>query len=218
MFKDFFSNKSKALEKEIDLYLNCISEAAEIFNAGVQGYFKGTGEVEKKYCLAISKIEREADDYLKDIKYKLYAFMLIPDSRADVFELLDAMDDLVDIAKQSLLQLAIEKPQVPEFLRQDFLAMSKVSMRAVAELVHGVRSFFRGTRMVESHVFKVFFYEKEADRIEEQSKRALFASSEIKHLSCKIQIRGFIEKIALPSDKAEEIAKNLLIYAVKRSI
>ncbi len=215
--KKFFRSRARDIEEKIEEYLCCISKAGLIFNEGIRDYFRDKhGRLEERRQ-EISQLEREADELLKKIKHDLYAHMLIPESRGDVFELLDDLDDIVDTTKQVLLQLSIETPAIPPFLREDFLDMTGASINAVDELVRGVRAFFMETQMVADYVNKVFFFEKEADRLEEISKRRIFSSEETR-LSCKMHIRHFIEKIALLSDKSEEIAKNLLIYAAKRSI
>lgn len=216
--KRIFTNHSRAIEEEISLYLDSVLKSALIFHEGVKAFFRNKPEKLAERLQEVSRIERDADEYLEHVKYKLYAFLLIPDSRGDVFNLLDAMDDLVDAAKHVLLQLSIEKPEVVECLREDFIELGEYSFKTVDELVIGVRAFFDNTKSVEDSVNKVIFYEKEADKQEEVIKRKAFSSQEITHLSCKVHIRYFAEKIALLSDKAEDVAKSLLIYTVKRKI
>jgi uncharacterized protein len=214
----FFQSRGREIEDQIEAYLCCVSRACLIFSEGVRDYFRDNrGRLEERRQ-EISQVEREADDLLKKIKHVLCAYMLIPESRGDVLELLDDLDDIVDTTKQVLLQLSIETPAIPGLLKDDFLDMTQASLHSVDELVRGVRAFFLETRMVPDYVNKVYFYEKEADRLEELMKRKVFSSDEITRLSCKMHIRHFIEKIALLSDKSEEIAKNLLIYAAKRTI
>ena len=218
IMKNMFQSKTVKTEEEIEMFLDDISKAALIFNEGVKEYFRGKMDWLDTRCEEISSLERQADDKLDLIKYNLYTYMLIPDSRADVLELLDGMDDIVDNTKQVLLQFAIEKPDVPDFLADDFMEMSEASVKAVDELVKAVRAFFKEVKMVGNYVNKVSFYEKEADKLEENTKKKVFNSEQITDLSCKIHVRFFVDKIAMLSDKAEGIAQNLLIYSAKRSI
>lgn len=210
-------NKSKVLVDEIEQYLACISHSAMLFFEAIKDFFTGEEELFEKRLEEISRIEKEADNYLKSIRQKLYSYRLIPDSRADVLELLDAMDDFVDIAKQTLVQLCIEKPKGLNSSKEDFLVMTRSSQYAVEELVRGVRVFFFNPRMLDEYVKKVYMHEKEVDELEESIKRSVFTLTEM-DLAHKVQVRYFVEKIALLSDKAEEIAKNLLIYKIKRTI
>ncbi len=210
-------NKSNALADEIEHYLDCMSSSSLIFSEGIKDYFTDENELMETRCKEISRIEKDADNYLKNIRHKLYSFRIVPDSRADILELLDNMDDLVDNAKQTLIQLYIERPEALNLCKDGIMEMAESSQRAVDELVRGVRVFFSNPRNMDSHVNKVYFYEKEVDQIEERIKRHIFSLPEI-GLASKVQVRYFVDKIALLSDRAEEIAKNLLIYRIKRTI
>lgn len=215
--KNIMFNKSGVLADEIELYLACMSNASLVFYEGVKDYLSEERELLEMRRKEISRIEKEADNYLKSIRHKLYSYRLIPDSRGDVIEMLDAMDDLVDIAKQTLLQLCIEQPETLSLFKDDLLEMTNSSLKAVDELVRGVRVFFANPRALDDYVNKVYFHEKEVDRLEEKIKREIFSLPEL-DLAEKVQGRNIVEKIALISDRSEEIAKNLLLYKIKRSI
>lgn len=218
MVRNMFQNKTKSTEEEIEQYMDMISKAVLIFKEGVKEFFRDKEERLENRCEEISTVERDADERLNVIKYNLYTYMLIPDSRKDVLELLNDMDDIVDTTKQVLLQLSIEDPYIPDFLRDNFLELAEASYNAVDELIRGVRAFFNEIKMVNDYVNKVSFYEKEADKLEEKIKRKTFGTDEIADLSRKMHIRYFAGKIALLSDKAEAIGQNLLIYSAKRAI
>ncbi len=213
-----FTNKSKELMANIEGYLLYVTNASLFFEEAMKDYFAGRMDKFEERRKEVALIERKADDELKAVKYNLYAFMLIPDTRGDVFKLMNDLDNLIDFSKRLLLELSIEKPAFPDFIMDDMFRISEASAKAVSCLVTGVRAFFSHTRLVEEHVNKVVFYEKEADKLEEQIKRKAFASEELQELSRKVQIRYFTERIALLSDIAEDISKNLLIYTVKRMV
>ena len=70
--------------------------------------------------------------------------------------------------------------------------------------------------MVNDHMHKVMFYEKEADKISTRLKMAIF-DSEL-DLARKAQLRNFVEHIDDIADTAEDVADRLAIYSIKRSI
>ena len=215
--KKIVSSKSKELIEEIQCYLTCMSDSSAVFLEGVGSYFAGE-KVKLDSCRKeISRIESEADRCLNNIRQKMYALRLVPDARADVFEMLEDMDDLVDISKQTLLQLCIEKPEGLNLCRGEIFQITRLSKCAVDELVNGIQAYFSSPRLLDDCIQKVYYYEKEVDKLEERIKRYLFALPEI-GLARKVQARYFVDKIAMLSDKAEGIAKNLLIYKIKRTI
>ncbi|MBN1327788.1 MAG: DUF47 family protein [Candidatus Cloacimonetes bacterium] len=213
-----FSSKTKELEAEIDGYLDRVATAGLIFQEGVKSYVNGKMDKFEKCYHEITLLESEADNVRRDIKHKLYTFMLIPESRGDVLGLLETLDNIVDICEKVLEQFSIETPNILEFLKSDFIELSELSAKTVDEVVKGARAFFREITMVSNYVNKVHFYEHEADNVEEQLKRKAFNTDEIKQFSKKVHIRHFAEKIADVSDVAQSVAERLSIYAIKRRI
>ncbi len=213
-----FTNKSKELMENIERFLACVTNASLHFEEAMKDYLHGRMEKFEERRKEVAAIERNADNQLKDVKYKLYAFMLIPDTRGDVFKLMNDLDDVIDYTKRILLELSIECPEFPDFIFDDMLRITEASSKSVSSVVKGVRSFFSQTKMVEDQVNRVVFYENEVDKLEEQIKRRAFSSEELKELSRKVQIRYFTERIALLSDLSDDIGKNLLIYTIKRMV
>jgi uncharacterized protein Yka (UPF0111/DUF47 family) len=79
-----------------------------------------------------------------------------------------------------------------------------------------VRSFFRDTRSVRDNAHKVTFHEKESDIKFSSIARRIFNSD--LSLDRKMHLRYFVEKIDRISDQAEDIADELIIYSIKRSV
>ena len=214
----FFNSKSKQIEGDIDGYLDRVTTAGLIFLEGVKAYVNGRKDKFERNFIEISTLESDADNIRRDIKHKLYTYMLIPESRGDVLGILETLDDIVDTCEKVLEQFSIETPDIPEFLKSDFLELTELSSKAVEEVVKGARAFFREIGMVSEYVNKVHFYEHEADNVEEHLKRNAFNSKEIESFSQKVHMRYFAEKIALVSDVSESVAERLSVYAIKRRI
>lgn len=213
-----FSNKSKQLEADIDNYLDRVNTAGLLFLEGIKAYIEDKNDYFEKKFEEVTDIESEADNKRREIKQKLYTYMLIPESRGDVLGLLETIDDIVDMCEKVLEQFSIETPEIPEFLKPDFVKLAELSSQAVEELVKGAQVFFRQVDMVSNYVNKVHFYEHEADDVEEQLKRKAFASEKIVRFSHKVHMRYFAEKIAMVSDVAESVCDRLSVYAIKRRI
>ena len=213
-----FNNRTKQLETEIDRYLDSVMKAGMMFFEGVKHYLKEDKKAFETNYNELSKMETDADNLRREIKTKLYTYMLIPESRGDVLGLLETLDDVIDICEIVLKQLSIEQPEIPRFLKEDFLELSEFSQKAVEELVKGARAFFKEINMVNDYVNKVHFYEHEADDVEEKLKRKIFNSPEIQRFSRKIHMRYFAEKMASVSDVAEDVSERLAVYAIKRRI
>jgi predicted phosphate transport protein (TIGR00153 family) len=210
--------KKKSLIAEIDQFWDAISQAALVFNAGADDFFDHKLHRLKVRLDEIHELENKADNLRRSIKYKVYSQMLIPDSRGDVLGLLETSDNVIDRTKKILNSLDIEKPVIPENLLGDFKELAEAAANAVDEMVKAARAFFNNSKIINDFINKVFYYEHEADKLEEMIKRKAFESEEIDMLSRRVQIRYFAEKISLLADDAEDVCERLTIYNIKRSV
>ena len=211
--------RSKELETEITEYLDLVNRGALTFKRDLKRYVQKDFELFEESMTDIKEIENNADEHQKNIKYKLYKYMLIPDSRADVLSIIEEIDNITDLAKEVIYEISIEKPIVPADLESDFLELVENSAEAVDMLVKAVQAFFQEISQVNNYVNKVHFYEHQADKNEERLKRRIFSDEcqEI-DIAYKLQLRYFIEEIAALSDQAEKVSENVSVAAVKRRI
>ena len=69
---------------------------------------------------------------------------------------------------------------------------------------------------MRDHNHKVIFYETEADKICTKLKTAVFASD--LPLERKLHLRYFVERVDEAANAAEDVADELAIYTIKRSL
>lgn len=212
-----FGSRAKALEASIDRYVSVVERIGLILEEAIKKYLDDDlGQFEEKRG-EVTDLERQADQLRRDIKYRLYAEMLIPDSRGDVLALLETLDNINDRAKYVSGQISIETPEIYPFLKDDFRELIATCVKAVGETALGCRAFFREPYRVTEHVEKVHHWEHEADEIEERIKRKAFTAEKMKMFR-RVHIRYFAEQISRMADEAEEVADRLSIYAIKRSM
>jgi len=207
---------TKQLESQIDDYLDAVSQGAIVFKQGVKNYLEDDKENFNDRLTIIGKLESKADDLRRAIENRLYTQTLIPEHRGDVLGLLESTDNVLDTMKETLNQFDIECPLIPEELTKEYLELTEMSIQSSESLVNAARAFFKDVRAVNDHLHKVYFYEKEADRIGNKIKRHAFQLDI--QLSMKFHLRYFASHIQEVSDKAESVADRLAIYTIKRTI
>jgi uncharacterized protein len=208
---------SKRLEGKLDIFFNKIQESVLIFHSAIKDYLNNEQNNFLKKIDEISIVEREADNLRREIRHDLYTYMLIPESRGDVLGLLETSDEVIDISKKLLIQFDIEKPIIPEEIKDDIKALSRSSYKAADSMVKGIITYFKEPAMINHYINEVNHYEKEADNIELQTKRKIFNSKNL-DLATKTHLRYFVEKVALVSDEAQEVTERLSVSAIKRAI
>lgn len=209
--------QTKQLEREIDQFVDILSEVGLVFKSIVSLYLnndnsdKFDGMVEQ-----VRGMESKADKITKEVERTLYEETLIPDARSDVLRLLEHMDELIGMYQGNCYHFSIQKPDFPKEFHRDLISLCETVVNCVESLCLTVRSFFRDTKSVRDDAHKVTFYEKESDIQFSSLARKIFDSK--LPLDQKMHLRYFVEKIDRICDQAEDIADEIQIYAIKRSI
>jgi predicted phosphate transport protein (TIGR00153 family) len=209
--------RTRALEIQIDEFLDKLSQSALLFRRAVQIYLAEGATAEFKDKLAqVNELESKADHLRRTIETQLYAETLIPDSRGDVLGLLENLDSVLNLCEGGLWAFDIETPDIPAEFHGDYESLTEQVINTVESLVLASRAFFRNIEAVPDHMHKVMFYEKEADKVSTKLKKAIFATD--LPLSHKAHLRNFVEHIDNLADKSEDVADRLAIYTINRTV
>ena len=209
--------QTKQLEREIDQFVDILSEVGLVFKSIVSLYLNnGNSEKFDGMVEQVRGMESKADKITKEVERTLYEETLIPDARSDVLRLLEHMDELIGMYQGNCYHFSIQKPDFPKEFHGDLISLCETVVNCVESLCLTVRSFFRDTKSVRDNAHKVTFYEKESDIQFSSLARKIFDSK--LPLDQKMHLRYFVEKIDRICDQAEDIADEIQIYAIKRSI
>jgi predicted phosphate transport protein (TIGR00153 family) len=217
MGEGILKKKRIGIEKQVDEFLDRVSEAGLLCKNGMDAYLKEHIEAFGMSLVSIRETEHRGDELRRAIEQELYRKTLIPESRGDVMELLEDMDALLDRFTGLIWQFEIEKPEIcPEF-HDDFKELLQYSVEAVESDVLSCRAFFKDLHSVYNHVHKVSFWEKESDKVSTRLQKAIFARADLR-LSHRMQLRFFTKQVDRIADEAEDVADRLNIYVIKRML
>lgn len=203
--------------KQIDDFLDKVSESGLMFKQGTNAYLKTNQESFTRKIGEITDTEHQGDALRRSVEEQLYMKTLIPESRGDVLELLESMDSLLDRFKGVLWQFEIEQPEIlPEFY-EDFKELVLCVVETVEALVRSSRAFFVNEFSVKDHIHKVSYWEKQSDKISTKLQKSIFRCQKLR-LSQKLQLRDLVKHVDKIADRAEDVADKLSIYIIKRSL
>jgi predicted phosphate transport protein (TIGR00153 family) len=205
----------KELVRDIDEFINTVEQGVLVFKEGVINYLNDEKTSFSEKLERINYLEANADKLQRKIDDEFLMHSILPQNISDIENMLDKIDEIIDISKDNLYQFEVEIPYFPEELVQDYIRLTNTSVEAALHAFPAVRTFFREPLKVKDILTKVFFYEKEADRISRNIKRKLFHEMDELQLSQKIHLRYFALHIETISDKAETLADMLSIMALK---
>lgn len=212
-----FNNSKKVIEL-LDNFFDTVDQGVLVFKNGVNNYLYGNTENFNDNLANLIKLESNADLLRREIENLLYTQSLMPQFRGDILKLLEDMDTIIDITKGNLAQFDVEIPNIPTELNQDFSKLTELSVSAVESLIPAVRAFFRSPDTVKDQLHRVYFFEKETDKMATAIKRKVFRDMTNLKLSEKFHLRYFTLHIENVSDEAEKVADLLSIMAIKRTI
>ena len=208
---------TKKLEKEIDDFVDILSEVGLIFKSIIPTYLNySANEKFEEMVDRVKEMESKADKITKEVEHTLYEETLIPDSRSDVLRLLEHLDEVIGLYQGNCYHFSIQKPNFPKEFHQDLIELTETVVNCVESLCLTVRSFFRDIQSVRDNAHKVTFYEKESDIKFGALARRIFDSK--LPLDQKMHLRYFVEKIDRICDYSEDIADEIQIYSIKRSV
>jgi hypothetical protein len=207
--------KTKALEAQVDQFLDVITKGTLTMREAITSYLSGDDEDFKSRLEVLRDYEHLADDLRKSTETALYTYSLIPESRADVMELLDNLDNVIDRAKHIVQEFLVQSPDVEIGFLDQFVSLTSKSVHAVEHVVDAARCYFRDESRLRDCITKVEFYEREADRAGLRLRKTIYESD--LDLSRKHHLRYFADSLESLSDIAEEVSDRLLIASIKRS-
>jgi len=208
----------KELVFDIDNFIDTVEQGILVFKEGSINYLQGEETSFTEKIKRINQLEGSADRMQKKIDDLFYRHSILPQQAGDIGNMLDKIDEIIDIAKDNLYQFDDELPFIPKELTHDFIRLTETSAESAMAVFPAARAFFRDPAKVKEMLSKVYFYEKEADKISRNIKRKLFHDMNDLRLSEKMHLRYFALHIETISDKAENLADMLLIMALKTNI
>ena len=209
--------ETKKLEREIDEFVDILSEVGLVFKSIIPTYLNSSANGKfDEMVEQVKLMESKADKITKEVEHTLYEETLIPDARSDVLRLLEHLDELIGMYQGNCYHFSIQKPDFPEEFHSDLISLTETVVDCVESLCLTVRSFFRDVSSVRDNAHKVTYHEKESDIKFSSLARRVFSSN--LELDQKMHLRYFVEKIDRISDQAEDIADELIIYSIKRSV
>lgn len=214
----FLYKNVKQLVFDIDKFIDTVEEGVLVFKEGAINYLKNEKEYFAEKTARIVELESSADKLQRKIDDEFYQHALLPQNVSDIENLLDKLDEIIDMSKDNLFQFEDEVPYIPDDLRNEYIRLTEISVESVLSVFPAARTFFREPRKMQEMLTKVYFYEKEADKIARSIKRKLFHNRDDLDLSQKIHLRYFALHIETLSDKAEDLADTLSILALKVSL
>lgn len=214
----FGLKKTNKLIDDIDRYFDLMDQAVLVFKDGVRNYLYSNANEFNENLMKMSAVDSEASVLRKEIENALYTQTALVRSRADIMRLFEKTRNITSILNDSLFQFEIETPFIPKELNPEFMKLTEFSTMAVEAVVPAAKAYFKAPDTVPDKISRAYFYEKEAVRYSQTIKRTVFHNMASLKLSEKFHLRYFALHIENLAKAAENVADQLAVMAIRRTL
>jgi len=209
--------RTKDLELTIDKLHDKVIEMSLVFKEAIDIYLREQrSDNYRKTSKKIKVIEHDSDILRREIESRLYSQNLVPDMRANILQLVENIDRVINLFDEVAHKFYIEQPDIPEIYHDQLRNLVRQVADCTENMAIASRAFFRDLVTLRDYSQKVFLLENQSDKTSAKLRKALFDSD--LELARKNQISAFIEEVADIADLAEDCIDALLIFAIKREI
>lgn len=214
----FGRRKSNKLIEDIDRYFDLMDQAVLVFKDGVRNFLYNNTDGFNQNLVRMSAIDSESGVLRREIENALYSQTALIRSRADIMRLFEKTRNITDILNDSLFQFEIETPYIPKDLNPEYMKLTEFSTLAVEAIVPAAKAFFKAPETVPDKISRAYFYEKEAVKYSQTIKRTVFHNMPSLKLSEKFHLRYFALHIENLSKAAANVADQLAVMAIRRTL
>jgi predicted phosphate transport protein (TIGR00153 family) len=209
-----FWHSEKRLQERLEAYLGQVAEGLrrlrEIFPKCLDGTLAARSDLQNP----VHPFESAADDMRRALEADLISGKLLPDARAEMLALVEAIDRIPNGAEDIVDLFAVQGLSVPAQLHADVGLLLDKSLEASVAMAETVRMLLQDVRRVPDLVAGVDQLESQVDRLERHLLHRLFQLDiELAH---KLHLRDLVRNLAGIADKAENVADRVQWMAARR--
>lgn len=171
---NFLFPVQEKIEENISEYLNSIGSILHEYRIALEYYINNDY---KRFSSQIEKINtlKEQTCGLKNNVIKtMYERSLVPDSREDIYALLDLLDEIPVNMVKYITEIHLEKPEIPRSLHPEIINFYKQVQLSVQTLLSTTQTLFTDLNAVFGLVNNVVIQESRANDTEFDILRHIF--------------------------------------------
>ena len=212
----FGRNKVNQIIADLDQFIDKMDECVLLYKNGIRNYLEGNSQAFADNIKGVMTIRESTTDLRRNIENSLYSYTLVSENRVDILQLLEHMDMIVGQLYKNLVQYEIEIPFFPSELNVEFLKLVELASLSVEITAQSIRNHFRSPQLLQENIHRIYYDEKEADKLAQAIKRKVFHEMENFKLSQKIHLRYFTLHVEQIAEEAMKAADLLSVLAVKQ--
>ncbi len=200
----------------IENHLDKVGESLQSMLSGMENYFQGEIDSAESCTSRTHITESEADDIRREIVDLLHKGAFLPIFREDMMMLVTTVDEMANHAEDCCDFIAIQRPDIPDALKADFLTLAQDSVAILSPLREGMTKLSEDFAVTRVKVEEVHTTESAVDHLERELARRIFSTDLT--LAHKMHLNHLVHVIADITDIAEDAAEILEALIVKKQV
>lgn len=200
----------------IESHLEKVGETLQSMLSAIESYLQGRMDSAEFFVSETHSAESEADDIRREISDLLHKGAFLPLFREDVMTLVATVDEMASHAEGCCDFIIIQRPNVPDALKEDFLKVARDSVAILSPLQEGVTKLSEDFSVTRAKVEEVHVAESAVDDLERELSRCIFSTDLT--LAQKMHLKHLVDVIVDIPDIAEDAAEILETLIVKKQV
>ncbi len=199
----------------IESYMEAAQKTLELYRDSMKYYLEH--RIDSHFEMMVQKtheVESDADDLLSDIEQHLYEKSLLPDSREDIFRIIDKTDRLPNKAESILRRIYTQNINLPKFLEPKVWELVDLGVETFAIMHEMLTDALVKMERTKELVRMVDNNESVGDSLEQKIIYDIFRSDV--EPARMILLRDLVLEIGRILDLAEGLSDIITLFTIKR--
>lgn len=204
----------KIFKRREDVLGNLITDQADLTYEGLKLLSKYLDTPDKEIAEALSLKEKEADEVRRILIDELNRTFVTPFDREDIFALSRSIDDMVDYADTTVVEMEILKVQPTDYMRR----IGSLLKDAGWEIQQAVQRLKNNPGVAIGHAQRAKALENRVESIYREAVAELFSGPEdIHHVMDMLKEREVYRHLSNAADRGDEAANVIADIVVKKT-
>ncbi len=206
MFK-FFKRKDNIFQRLIEEQASITYEALKLLVSYLE-------TLDSKVAEQLSIKEKEADEVRRILIDELNRTFVTPFDREDIFSLSRSIDDIVDYADSTVMEMVILNVKSTPFM----LRMANLLKDAAYEIWHAVQRLPTHPNVANDHANRAKALENRVEAVYREAVADLFSGPEdVHHVVEMLKMREVYRHLSNAADRGDEAANTIADIVVKKT-
>jgi predicted phosphate transport protein (TIGR00153 family) len=193
--------------KKADFYALLMAQSEKVLE-GIRALREYATDQCPECAEAVNRLEKEADEHRRIIIAELNRTFATPIDREDIFQLSRALDDVMDYADNTVLELTAYELSADSHIRK----MIDIMIRAYGELVNAIKYLKEYPNIANDHAVRAKKFENDMEKAYHQALSELFKGTDPVYM---LKMREVYRHLSNCADRGDEAANIILSIVMK---